>query len=87
MKMKTYLKLLYLPCVAILFFSCGNADDDVNFNINQIGSLGEGIPVDECLNLGESDLVLSIQDQFTTYPVKYLFFLRSQTIPVIQYRD
>jgi len=76
MKMKTYLKLLYLPCVAILFFSCGNADDDVNFNINQIGSLGEGIPVDECLNLGESDLVLSIQDQFTTLPGKVSVFFK-----------
>ncbi len=76
MKMKTYLKLLCLPYIAILFFSCGNADDDVNFNINQTGSLGEGIPVDECLNLGESDLILSIQDQFTTLPGKVSVFFK-----------
>lgn len=62
--------------MAILFFSCGNADDDVNFDINQAGSLGLGNPVDECLDLGESDLVLSIQDQFTTLPGKVSIFFK-----------
>lgn len=76
MKMKSFLKLLSLHFAFVLFFSCGNADDDINFNINQTGSLGEGIPVDECLNLGESDLVLSIQDQFTTLPGKVSVFFK-----------
>jgi VWFA-related protein len=76
MKMKTYIKLLGLQCALILFVSCGNADDDVNFDINQAGSLGLGNPVDDCLDLGESDLVLSIQDQFTTLPGKVSIFFK-----------
>ncbi|MGB5386848.1 MAG: hypothetical protein WBN20_08700, partial [Eudoraea sp.] len=74
--MKTYIKLLGLQCALILFVSCGNADDDVNFDINQAGSLGLGNPVDQCLDLGESDLVLSIQDQFTTLPGKVSIFFK-----------
>ncbi len=70
MKMKPMAKLLTLLCVFTLVFSCGNADDDVNFNLNQNGGLGQGKPVDDCLNLGESELVLSIQEQFTTLPGK-----------------
>jgi VWFA-related protein len=58
-----------------LIFSCGNADDDVNFDPNQ-GDLGQGKPVDECLNLGENELLLSIQDQFTTLPGKVSIFFR-----------
>ena len=50
--------------------SCGNADDDVNFQLNFGEGLGKGKPVDACLNLGESDLVLSIQEEFTTLPGK-----------------
>lgn len=76
MKMKSYLKLICLHCVVFLIFSCGNADDDVNFDINQSGSLGLGNTVDECLGLGESDLVLSIQDQFTTLPGKVSIFFK-----------
>lgn len=76
MNMKTYLKFLCFTGLAILFFSCGNADDDVNFNINQEGSLGLGNSVDQCLDLGESDLVLSIQDQFTTLPGKVSVFFK-----------
>ena len=74
--MKSYLKLLCLTCMAILLFSCGNADDDVNFDINKSGSLGLGNTVDECLDLGESDLVLSIQDQFTALPGKVSIFFK-----------
>ncbi len=68
--MKPIAKIFSLFCVFTLILSCGNADDDVNFDINPNGGLGEGQPVDDCLNLGESDLVLSIQDQFTTLPGK-----------------
>ena len=45
--MKTNLKLLSVICTVILFSSCGNADDDVNFDINQAGSLGLGKTVDQ----------------------------------------
>ncbi len=61
--------------IITLFFSCGNADDDVNFDIND-GGLGQGKPVDDCLNLGENDLVLSIQDQYTTLPGKVSIFFK-----------
>jgi len=54
----------------ITIISCGNADDDVNFGLNTGDGLGKGTPVDACLNLGASDLVLSIQEQFTTLPGK-----------------
>lgn len=74
--MKTYLKLLSVICTFIFFHSCGNADDDVNFNINQAGSLGLGEAVDQCLDLGENDLVLSIQDQFTSLPGKVSVFFK-----------
>ena len=53
----------------VLFISCGNADDDVNFDLNQ-EELGEGKEPDDCLNFGENELLLSIQDQFTTQPGK-----------------
>lgn len=76
MKMKTNLKLLSVICTVILFSSCGNADDDVNFDINQAGSLGLGKTVDQCLDLGENDLVLSIQDQFTALPGKVSIFFK-----------
>ena len=70
MKMKSVLNYLSVITILFLTFSCGNADDDVNLNLNYIDGLGKGIPVDECLNLGESDLVLSIQEQYTTLPGK-----------------
>lgn len=66
--MKTLLKLSVFSIFLILY-SCGNADDDVNFDIDPNG-LGKGQPVDDCLNLGDNDLVLSIQEQFTTLPGK-----------------
>lgn len=75
MNMKSLLKVFSFYCFFTLLFSCGNADDDVNFDLNQ-GGLGQGKPVDECLNLGASDLVLSIQDQFTTLPGKVSIFFK-----------
>src|SRR5690606_11248986 len=68
--MKIDIKIFALFCAIALFMSCGNADDDVNFDLNGKGSLGKGKPVDKCLNLGENDLVLSIQEQYTTFPGK-----------------
>ncbi len=53
----------------LLLQSCGNADDDVNFPLNQ-GELGQGEEPDDCLEFGENELLLSIQDQFTTLPGK-----------------
>jgi len=66
--MKSTLSLGITLCIFLLF-SCSNADDDVQFNINLDG-LGKGQPVDECLNLGDNELNLSIQEQFTTLPGK-----------------
>ena len=66
--MKTLNSLPLIFCVFLLF-ACSNADDDVSFNINTDG-LGKGQPVDKCLDLGENQLVLSIQEQFTTLPGK-----------------
>ncbi len=51
--------------------SCGKADGDVNFKLDDTDdSLGKGTTVDECLGFGESTLVLSIQEQYTTLPGK-----------------
>ncbi len=63
---KSFLSFLVI-CLAI---SCGNADDDVNFNLGTGDGLGKGKEVDDCLGLGESNLVLSIQEQYTTLPGK-----------------
>jgi uncharacterized protein YegL len=68
--MKTFTKLLLLSLAVLFVTSCGNADDDVNFGLNTGDGLGKGMPVDPCLDLGESNLVLSIQEQFTTLPGK-----------------
>ena len=73
--MKYLLSTLSLMGLFFLAVSCGNADDDVNFDPSQ-GDLGQGKPVDECLNLGENELLLSIQDQFTTLPGKVSIFFR-----------
>ena len=59
-----------------LFISCGNSDDDVRFDLNGQGDLGLGIPVDDCLNLGTNELLLAIQDQYTTLPGKVSVFFR-----------
>ena len=70
MNMKSSIKLLsFFLFTFFLLQSCGNADDDVNFPLNQ-GELGQGEEPDDCLEFGENDLLLSIQDQFTTLPGK-----------------
>ena len=82
--MRTNIKLVAIFFTIILAFSCGNADDDVNFGLN-LGELGEGQTVDDCLNLGDNELVPSIQDQFTTLPGKVSVFFKvsdSQGNPV-----
>lgn len=71
MKMKTFTKLTLLVLSFAFVISCGNADDDVFFGLNTGGDgLGKGKTVDECLGLGDGELVLSIQEQFTTLPGK-----------------
>ncbi|TKD66071.1 VWA domain-containing protein [Flavobacterium sp. ASW18X] len=71
MKMINYTKSVLCLLVLSLIFSCGNADDDVNFQLNEgNGELGKGKEPDDCLNFGESDLILSIQDEYTTLPGK-----------------
>ncbi|WP_394748798.1 vWA domain-containing protein [Spongiimicrobium salis] len=75
--MKLYAKTLTYLSLLFLVVSCGNADDDVRFNPNfGDGGLGEGRTVDECLDLGENQLILSIQDQFTTLPGKVSIFFK-----------
>lgn len=73
--MKSLFTTLSIAGLFLVALSCGNADNDVNFDPNQ-GDLGEGKPVDECLNLGENELLLSIQDQFTTLPGKVSIFFK-----------
>lgn len=68
--MKPFTKLVVLLFAVSFAVSCGNADDDVTFNLNTGEVLGKGIPVDDCLGFPESDLVLSIQEQYTTLPGK-----------------
>lgn len=70
MKMKSFTKYTLLFLSLTLMVSCGNADDDVFFGLNTGDGLGKGKPVDDCLGLGEGELVLSIQEQFTTLPGK-----------------
>ncbi|NAS13213.1 vWA domain-containing protein [Poritiphilus flavus] len=73
--MKSLLRIAFTFSFLALVMSCGNADDDVSFDFGD-GGLGQGQPVDDCLNLGESDLVLSIQDQFTELPGKVSIFFK-----------
>jgi len=68
--MKPFTKLIVLFFSIAFAVSCGNADDDVTFTLNTGGTLGKGGEVDDCLGLGENDLILSIQEQFTTLPGK-----------------
>ncbi|NNE76392.1 MAG: VWA domain-containing protein [Pricia sp.] len=74
--MKYYTQLITLFLSLALVISCGNADDDVNFGLNLGDGLGKGKPVDDCLDLGENDLVLSIQEQYTTLPGKVSIFFK-----------
>lgn len=68
--MKNFTKITLLFLLFTFIVSCGNADDDVFFGLNTGDGLGKGIPVDDCLGIGDGDLVLSIQEQFTTLPGK-----------------
>ncbi|MCK0145849.1 VWA domain-containing protein [Arenibacter sp. F26102] len=74
--MKLYTGIAALCFGIALLVSCGNADDDVKYGLNTGGDLGLGKPVDDCLNLGDGELVLSIQDQFTTLPGKVSIFFK-----------
>ncbi len=74
--MKNFLKAFSVFFILALIVSCGNADDDVNFNLNTGDGLGKGTVVDDCLGLDEGELVLSIQDQYTTLPGKVSVFFR-----------
>jgi len=76
MKMKYPFSLLLLFFGITLLVSCGNSDDDVRFDPNLGGDLGLGSPVDDCLDLGPNELVLSIQDEFTSLPGKVSVFFR-----------
>ncbi|MDE3740442.1 vWA domain-containing protein [Maribacter polysaccharolyticus] len=60
----------------LLSFSCGNADDDVELDLDFGDGLGLGETVDDCLDFPESDLVLSIQEQYTTLPGKVSIFFK-----------
>ncbi|SFR46989.1 VWFA-related domain-containing protein [Robiginitalea myxolifaciens] len=76
MKMNRIASLFLFLLSTTLLISCGNADDDVSLNLNTGGDLGLGKPVDNCLDFGENELLLSIQDQFTTLPGKVSIFFR-----------
>jgi uncharacterized protein YegL len=67
--MKNILKYTFLLSFVFVLNSCGNADDDVDFDINN-RELGLGEEPDDCLGFGENELLLSIQDEFTTLPGK-----------------
>ncbi len=76
MIMKYLFTRLSILSALLLLFSCGNADDDIDFTIIPEGDLGQGSNVDDCLELGDNDLILSIQDQFTTLPGKVSVFFK-----------
>lgn len=67
--MNTYTKCLLSIFALFFVISCGNSDDDVNFNLNQ-EELGKGENPDSCLGFEDNELLLSIQEQFTTLPGK-----------------
>ncbi len=76
MNMKIILKTFSVFFLLTFLVSCGNADDDVNLDLDLGDGLGKGQPVDDCLGLDEGELVLSIQEQFTTLPGKVSIFFR-----------
>ncbi len=76
MIMKMFLKTFGFLFLLSLVISCGNADDDVDLNLNFGDGLGKGKPVDDCLGLDDGELVLSIQEQFTTLPGKVSIFFK-----------
>ena len=73
--MKKGITSLITVFVLLLLASCGNADDDVNFDINQ-RELGQGENADDCLGFGDNELLLSIQNQSTSLPGKVSILFR-----------
>ncbi|MEN8788486.1 MAG: VWA domain-containing protein [Flavobacteriaceae bacterium] len=73
--MKLHCNLPFILLSILLFVGCGNADDDVAFDLNQ-NELGLGNLPDDCLGFGENDLLLSIQEQFTSLPGKVSVFFK-----------
>ena len=73
--MKKILQFTLLLSIGLTLFSCGNADDDVSLDIND-RELGLGQEPDDCLGFGENELLLSIQDEFTTLPGKVSVLFR-----------
>jgi uncharacterized protein YegL len=67
--MKNKLHYFLIAIFTLVLSSCGNADDDASFDLNQ-GELGQGKDPDNCLGFEDNELLLSIQDQFTTLPGK-----------------
>ena len=67
--MKNVFRYFLLVSITLSIFSCGNSDDDVRFDINN-SELGLGEEPDDCLGFGENELLLSIQDEYTTLPGK-----------------
>lgn len=74
--MKNLLRIVPIIIALLLVpTSCGNSDDDVNFNLgnggnNDGGGLGSGSEPDDCLGFEENDLILSIQSQKAEAPAK-----------------
>ena len=69
--MKIFHSLWFYAFVVFLFVQCGNADDDVSFELgNNSGELGQGQLPDDCLGFDDNDLLLSIQTQKTELPAK-----------------
>ncbi len=75
MKMKSYLNFFIALFGLSILISCGNADDDISFDLNQ-GELGLGEIPDDCLNFDDNQLILSIQDQFTSLPSQVSILFR-----------
>lgn len=67
--MKNFFSVLPYFIIFFIVFACGNSDDDVSFDLNG-RELGQGEEPDACLGFSDNDLLLSIQEQFTTLPGK-----------------
>lgn len=77
--MKLHRNLPFVLIILLVVFACGNADDDVAFDLNQ-NELGLGNTPDDCLGFGENELLLSIQEQFTSLPGKVSVFFKVSDI-------
>ena len=73
--MKLHRNLPFVLILLLFAFACGNADDDIAFDLNQ-NELGLGNTPDDCLGFGENELLLSIQEQFTSLPGKVSVFFK-----------